>query len=243
MKLHPAHPAHVRHPHGITLIEVLVVVTIITVLLALLLPALGQARSVAMRVQCGSNLRQQGVAIFAYCQDNKRKFPSTERWEAEWMIKIKEYMGFIGHPKYPTISGRVGFPHSIDRLVPAFQCPQTKTWPAISYYNGTYGINLLTVSPESMPGLSNNTMPYGRKINTLINPPSSVHLVSDCFVYNIEQWSQISNSVDPNFSRPRHHQMKANILFMDGHVDLLGEGEKRELFMADEPTRIPNGWW
>ncbi len=243
MKPHPIHVTHVTRQNGFSLVEVLLVITLVTVLLSLLLPALSQARAVALKVQCAGNLRQQGAAIMAYCNDNKRKFPSTGRWEADWMIGIRGYMGYVDRPSVPSISGRVGFSHSIDRLVPAFRCPQTKTWPAPSYYNGTYGINLITVSPESMPGLTNNNMPYGRKISNLINPPSNIHLVSDSFVYNIEDWSQLSDIVRPGFSRPRHHTWKVNILFMDGHVQCLGEGENHDLFFKDESTRIPNGWW
>jgi len=49
--------------HGFTLIELLVVVAIIAVLIAMLLPMLNKARESAKRVQCASNLRQNGLAL------------------------------------------------------------------------------------------------------------------------------------------------------------------------------------
>src|SRR5690625_3228755 len=51
---------------GFTLIELLVVITIITLLISILLPALAAARSAAKTMQCMSNQRQTGIALFAY---------------------------------------------------------------------------------------------------------------------------------------------------------------------------------
>lgn len=65
---------------GFTLIELLVVVSIIALLIAMLLPALGAARDSAYESQCRSNLKQLGVAGFAYASDNKGEFTDPRRW-------------------------------------------------------------------------------------------------------------------------------------------------------------------
>src|SRR5262249_49677184 len=53
-----------------TLMELLVGGAIIGFLSALLLPALARSKGSAQRVQCGSNLRQLGIAAQLYWNDN-----------------------------------------------------------------------------------------------------------------------------------------------------------------------------
>jgi len=66
-----------RSPKGFTLIELLVVMVIIALLVGLLLPALGRAREEARKTQCRSNLRQIGLAINIYANDNKGYTPAV----------------------------------------------------------------------------------------------------------------------------------------------------------------------
>lgn len=64
-----------RPSAGFTLIELLVVISIIALLISILLPALQHAREAAKIVACGNNLRQFGIGIAAYANDQNGFVP------------------------------------------------------------------------------------------------------------------------------------------------------------------------
>lgn len=66
-----------RAIRGFTLIELLVVISIVVMLLALLLPALRQAREMANRALCASNMRQIGLVFFMYDHDYRQLPPGN----------------------------------------------------------------------------------------------------------------------------------------------------------------------
>jgi len=90
-----------RRPGGFTLIELLVVIAIIAVLAALLMPALERARESSRRMQCISNMRQQGLAILQFTMDHDDRLPSqhpnTDRWSKWDIVEERDEMwGFTG---------------------------------------------------------------------------------------------------------------------------------------------------
>jgi len=62
---------------GFTLIELLVVIAIISILAAILFPVFARARENARRTTCLSNLKQIGLGIMQYTQDNDERYPGV----------------------------------------------------------------------------------------------------------------------------------------------------------------------
>jgi prepilin-type N-terminal cleavage/methylation domain-containing protein/prepilin-type processing-associated H-X9-DG protein len=99
-----------RRINGFTLIELLVVIAIIAILASILFPVFGRARENARRSSCQSNLKQIGLGLVQYVQDN-------DGWSPGSVTFGKQISGANAATSWPTTI----FPYVKSEQI--FACP------------------------------------------------------------------------------------------------------------------------
>lgn len=157
------HPTFGRN--AFTLIELMVVIAIIAILASLLLPALALAKEKARTVSCLSNLRQIGVAIHMYANDNDDQLVAVEfdrrngaQYQQGWptLLVLGGYADSVRAPDFYNFSTRPSIFRCPSGLPEVYTTGPTsrddpegaKAWPFASesakgtfYIHSWYGIN------------------------------------------------------------------------------------------------------
>lgn len=236
-----------RAIRGFTLIELLVVIAIIAILAAILLPALARAKENAHRIGCVSNLRQWGVALTLYVDNNQEIFPLAKipngtpgapagydeddpTWSGllvfhaagqgdfAWYNALPQYAG--GQPLWQVAANPSNFVASKK----IFDCPTAAAIPS-DFPSGSdrivfnYGMNY-----KGATGLG--TEGYGTNFAaTSVIHPSAFVFLSDSRAHSSEvpfYNTSLTNEIGPSHcwvaQIGSRHSAGENINFADGHV-------------------------
>jgi prepilin-type N-terminal cleavage/methylation domain-containing protein/prepilin-type processing-associated H-X9-DG protein len=209
-----------RHKQGMTLIELLLVVSIISLLLSLLTPALRNFTEMRKTMMCMNNLRQIGVAMHLYANDNKDMFPlhyvSGFGDSGDWRRRADAYIIQSNRVKTMTSGGQAIFMTRNLADSQVWWCPKVeRIVDNPGTYKNHYGLNPYATLTYSHWKLKRSAVP---------NPAKTI-LVGE---QNANQTS-VNAAEPPTYSekgvsehRISHHRGKgANYLFVDGHVDYI----------------------
>lgn len=230
-------PSYKGSRMGFTLNELLVATAIIAILAALISPAVSKMKSSANTARCANNLRQLGAAMQVYCAQNDGIFP------------------YVAEPGPPQGSGYL-WPTSLNLFMPpeyenvnwwnmgernVFSCPEIIK-KLIAYdqnnafwnYGSTYMVNnnVLATWPANRVRLAN------------IKSPAKTPLLADSeFDFpNMTKYERVFSEKDHldlnkgNYRLGTHHGGGGNVLFVDGHVELVKKTTPVDSFILNPLT-------
>jgi prepilin-type N-terminal cleavage/methylation domain-containing protein len=210
-----------------TLIELLVVLAILAVLAAMLLPAISAARARAQRTVCLNNLKQIGLGIHAYLDDQMNNSPgdtnATHAPFLSWTDYRELVQGYLG------VKGAASPHHKV------FACPADTFFYDTSgkrrgyvpkpmheqsdYAFTSYAFNagqFTTPATTNAPATTNNYGIAGQRLESVPHPARTI-LIAEMPAFAPYSWHEPKRPFSPD--NVRFNDAKSMAGFVDCHVN------------------------
>lgn len=219
---------------GFTLVELLVVISIIALLIAILLPSLSQARIAAQEMACKSNLRQVGIVVHSYADDNRRSFASgnatlTRVTAVSW--SVADPFSKAGYLEHDTSKGNTDSTRQVNKLLrcPGLIEPLTITNAGVTstYY---YDRNMRCNGSEGEVNYGKTIKPFEfnqavTSLDKVVRPTDTYYMFDGKAIQNKYAWVWDKPYPRHNYYGGGHHSNRGNeldktiaTLWLDGHA-------------------------
>lgn len=197
-----------REQNAFSLVELLVVVAVIAILAGLLLPSLARAKEKARTTQCTNNLRQWGLALALYAEENDDSIPRRGQGVQPLFIVNRPEDWFNALPPLLQLRSYYALVSANEIHEPneatIFVCPSARRTVHTNFLS--YAMNIY---------LSPTIRPIPHRMSEIADP-STLAFMADgpC------DFSSTVPSAKPYSVQDRHSGW-ANVAFLDGHVQSL----------------------
>jgi len=227
---------------GFTLVELLEVIGINALLVAILLTALSRAREQGRQVKCLSNVRQLGMAILQYTNDNRGVYPfhadgngeHPEDWIWWQLDRVSDFA-------YGAIAKYLGATNNNSVQLDLYRCPSDNYLdrPRVLFgqpYPFSYSFNYFVASNGNYSG------PQCVTFTSILDPTRKIVIVEESEnSLDDGNWApQLVGTSLENFLSIRHdrrvpkdgapldNDRRGNAAFADGHGEYISRENSRD---------------